>query len=141
MAGTEASAATIFLTPISSRRCPAPPERATARGGPNAQQWEPPLPAGAFTRNGSGERLRNMAQNKAATLYRMVLPDHTCPFGVRAKELLDAHGYQVEDNILGSRGEVDAFKAEHGLTTTPLVFIGDEQIGGSTDLERYLQAG
>jgi glutaredoxin len=82
-----------------------------------------------------------MAQGKSATLYRMVLPDHTCPFGVRAKELLDAHGYEVEDNILGSREEVDAFKGEHGLTTTPLVFIGDEQIGGSSDLERYLQEG
>ena len=82
-----------------------------------------------------------MAQDKSATLYRMVLPDHTCPFGVRAKELLHEHGYQVEEHILGSREEVDAFKAEHGLTTTPLVFIGDKQIGGSSDLERYLQAG
>jgi glutaredoxin len=40
-----------------------------------------------------------------ATLYRMVLPDHTCPFGLRAKELLEEAGYDVEDRVLGSREE------------------------------------
>ena len=79
-----------------------------------------------------------MAADQTATLFRMVLPDHTCPFGVRAKQLLEQHGFEVEDRLLETREEVEAFKAEHGLTTTPLVFIGDEQIGGSDDLERYL---
>lgn len=77
---------------------------------------------------------------KTAILYRMVLPDHTCPFGVRAKELLEEAGYQVDDRILSSREEVDAFKAEHGVATTPQVFIGGERIGGSDDLARYLSA-
>ena len=79
-----------------------------------------------------------MAEDRRATLYRMVLPDHTCPFGVRAKEMLEQHGYETDDRILGSRGEVDAFKAEQGVTTTPQVFIGGERIGGSDDLQRYL---
>jgi glutaredoxin len=79
-----------------------------------------------------------MAEDRSATLYRMVLPDHTCPFGVRAKELLEAKGFQVDDRVLGSREEVDAFKAEQGIQTTPLVFIGDQRIGGSDDLERHL---
>jgi len=82
-----------------------------------------------------------MSQARTATLYRMVLPDHTCPFGVRAKQMLEQNGYEVEDNILGSREEVDAFKAEHGLQTTPLVVIGGEPIGGSDDLERHLANG
>lgn len=73
-----------------------------------------------------------------ATLYRMVLPDHTCPFGVKAKSLLTEHGYAVDDRLLRSRDEVEAIKAEYGLATTPLVFIGDERIGGSDDLERFL---
>lgn len=80
-----------------------------------------------------------MAQ-KQATLYRMVLPDHTCPFGVRAKELLDAQGFEVDDRVLASREEVDAFKAEQGIQTTPLIFIGEERIGGADDLERHLSA-
>jgi glutaredoxin len=79
-----------------------------------------------------------MSENKTATLYRMVLPEHTCPFGVRAKEMLEANGFTVEDKILDSREVVDAFKAEHGVQTTPLVFIDGERIGGSDELERYL---
>ena len=74
-----------------------------------------------------------------ATLYRMILPDHTCPFGVRAKAMLEQAGYQVDDRILASREEVDAFKAEHGVDTTPQVFIGGERVGGSDALEAYLR--
>lgn len=79
-----------------------------------------------------------MADERSATLYRMVLPDHTCPFGVRAKQMLEQHGYQVDEHLLQSRDEVDSFKQERGLSTTPLVEIGGETIGGSDDLERYL---
>jgi len=79
-----------------------------------------------------------MAPAPTATLYRMVLPDHTCPFGVRAKQMLEQHGYAVDDRVLASREEVDAFKAEHAIATTPLVFIGEERVGGAEDLERRL---
>lgn len=78
-----------------------------------------------------------MADTRTAILYRMILPDHVCPFGVRAKAMLEDHGFAIEDRILRSREEVDAFKAEHGVATTPQVFIDDERIGGSDDLERY----
>ncbi|MBD8678694.1 glutaredoxin domain-containing protein [Sphingomonas sp. CFBP 13720] len=74
----------------------------------------------------------------SATLYRMVLPDHVCPFGVRAKEALEQAGYDVDDRILATREQVDAFKAEHGVDTTPQVFIDGERIGGSDDLARWL---
>ena len=80
-----------------------------------------------------------MPDNRSAILYRMVLPEHTCPFGVRAKEMLEAQGFAVDDRILGSRDEVDAFKAEHGVDTTPQVFIDGERIGGSRELEAYFE--
>jgi glutaredoxin 3 len=73
-----------------------------------------------------------------ATLYRMVLPDHTCPFGVRALQLLQGAGYEVDDRVLKSRDDVEALKAELGVTTTPQVFIDGERIGGSDALEGYL---
>ncbi|MFZ3485399.1 glutaredoxin domain-containing protein [Sphingomonas sp. 3-13AW] len=79
-----------------------------------------------------------MSEGRKAILYRMVLPDHTCPFGVRAKELLEANGYEVEDHLLRSREEVDRYMEEQGVATTPQVFIDGERIGGSDDLERYL---
>jgi glutaredoxin 3 len=81
-----------------------------------------------------------MATDKQATLYRMVLPDHVCPFGVHAKELLEQHGYAIDDRILRSREEVNAFEDKHGVQTTPQVFIDGERIGGSDDLEEYLAA-
>lgn len=79
-----------------------------------------------------------MNDTKHATLYRMILPDHVCPFGVRAKAMLEDAGFTVDDRILGSREEVDAFKAEQDVATTPQIFIGGERISGSDDLERYL---
>ena len=79
-----------------------------------------------------------MTDQQSATLHRMVLSDHVCPFGVKAKELLEAHGYAVDDRHLTTREEVEAFKEEHGLRTTPLVFIGEERIGGCDDLQAYL---
>ena len=78
-----------------------------------------------------------MADTRTAILYRMILPDHVCPFGVRAKAMLEDQGFEIQDRILRSREEVDAFKAENGVATTPQVFIDDERIGGSDDLERY----
>ena len=75
---------------------------------------------------------------RQAVLYRMVLPDHTCPFGVHAKELLEQAGYEIEEHILRSRDAVDAFEDEQGVDTTPQVFIDGERIGGSDALQDYL---
>ncbi len=79
-----------------------------------------------------------MPENRKAVLYRMVLPEHTCPYGVSAKEMLEAQGFEIEEHILSSRAEVDAFQTEHSVSTTPQVFIGGERIGGSAELETYL---
>ena len=80
-----------------------------------------------------------MADDRTATLYRMVLPDHECPFGVRAKELLENSDFELDERILSSREEVESFKAEHDVATTPQVFIAGKRIGGSRDLERFLE--
>ena len=79
-----------------------------------------------------------MSSDRTAILFRMILPDHTCPYGVRAKELLEQAGFEVDDRILSSRQETEAFKADQGVATTPQVFIDGERIGGSTEVERYL---
>lgn len=76
--------------------------------------------------------------SKTATLYRMVLPDHVCPFGLRAKAMLEEAGFTIDEHILGTREEVDAFQVEQGVATTPQIFIDGERVGGSDDLETYL---
>ena len=75
---------------------------------------------------------------RTATLYRMVMPNHICPYGLKAKHLLESQGYAVEDHWLTTREETDAFKAAHGVKTTPQTFIGGERIGGHDDLRRFL---
>ena len=75
-----------------------------------------------------------------ATVYRMVTPSHTCPYGRKAVELLRREGFEVEDRWLTTRDEVDAFKAEHDVRTTPLAFIDGARVGGYADLRRLLGA-
>ncbi|MEO6535537.1 MAG: MauE/DoxX family redox-associated membrane protein [Sphingomicrobium sp.] len=62
------------------------------------------------------------------------MPGHTCPYGVKAKWLLERNGYTVEDHPLRSKAETEAFKAKHGVATTPQAFIGGKRIGGYDDL-------
>ena len=75
---------------------------------------------------------------KRAHLYRMATPDHNCPFGMKTLDLLQREGFDVADHPLRSRAETDAFKAEHGVETTPQVFIGDKRIGGYEETLRHL---
>ena len=42
-------------------------------------------------------------------LYRMDLPDHPCPWGLRALRLLQDQPIPFEDHRLTSSEEVDAF--------------------------------
>ncbi len=72
-----------------------------------------------------------------ATLYRMVMPDHTCPYGLKAKDMLQRQGYDVVDEQLKTREETDAIKARLDVETTPQVIIDGERIGGYDDLRRY----
>ncbi len=78
-----------------------------------------------------------MSEPKTAQLYRMVMPDHTCPYGLKSKDLLEREGYTVEDHHLTTREETDAFRAEHDVKTTPQTFIGGKRIGGHDDLRRF----
>lgn len=75
--------------------------------------------------------------NKKAILYRMKTDEHTCPFGIRAKDLLRRKGYNVEDKLLKTRVEVDSVKSLLDVKTTPQVIIDDNRIGGFEDLKRY----
>jgi glutaredoxin len=69
----------------------------------------------------------------------MKLPTHECPYGLLAKRMLEDAGFEVQDCLLTSREQVDEFKEEHGLSTTPLIVIDGEEIGGSEELAAYLE--
>lgn len=72
-----------------------------------------------------------------ATLYRMVMKSHLCPFGLKSLDLLKREGFKVQDHHLTSREETDAFQREYDVDTTPQAFIDGQRIGGYDELRRY----
>ena len=75
--------------------------------------------------------------NRSVTLYRMVMPKHVCPYGIKSKWLLERHGYQVDDHHLTTRAETDQFKSKHSVETTPQTFIAGERVGGYDQLREH----
>ncbi len=74
---------------------------------------------------------------QTATLYRMKTDKHTCPFGLRAKDLLKRKGFNVDDKVLNTRDEIEKVKSELNVKTTPQVIINEKQVGGFEDLQAY----
>ncbi|RZT99202.1 glutaredoxin [Advenella incenata] len=80
---------------------------------------------------------RKMQPLRKAVIDRMVMDEHTCPYGLKAKALLRRSGYDVEDHWLTSHEETEAFKEQHAVPTTPQIFIDKRQlkcacVGGSS---------
>lgn len=74
---------------------------------------------------------------KKARLYRMVMDDHLCPYGLKAKDLLERKGFEVEDNWLTTKQENEALKDKYDVKTTPQAFINGERIGGYDALRKH----
>ena len=81
--------------------------------------------------------MNEQANTETATLYRMVMSDHLCPYGLKSKDFLERQGYEVEDNHLTTREETDAFMERHGVETTPQIWIGEERVGGYDELREH----
>jgi glutaredoxin len=75
--------------------------------------------------------------HNTAELHRMVMAGHTCPYGLKALDLLKRKGFAVADHWLTTREETNAFKAAHAVKTTPQIFIGGARVGGYDDLRRH----
>lgn len=75
--------------------------------------------------------------SRTAILHRMVTAGHLCPFGLKAKDLLQRKGYEVDDHHLENREQAEAFKYRHDVKTTPQIFINGERIGGYDALRRH----
>ncbi|HEX4105665.1 MAG TPA: glutaredoxin [Rhizomicrobium sp.] len=78
------------------------------------------------------------AAARHATLYRMVMDKHVCPWGLKAYDLLKREGFEIEDHWLRTKAETDAYKAANEVKTTPQILIGGKRVGGYDDLRRFL---
>ena len=74
---------------------------------------------------------------RRASLFRMVMEKHVCPYGLKSLHLLKSKGYEVDDHRLTTRSATDAFKQREHVASTPQTYIGDRRIGGYDDLRRY----
>lgn len=71
------------------------------------------------------------------TLFRMDMPDHLCPYGLKSRHLLRRKGYEIDDHRLTNREEVDRFMEEAGVETTPQTYIGEARVGGYEALREH----
>ncbi|MGP9765374.1 glutaredoxin [Halomonas sp. AOP13-D3-9] len=76
--------------------------------------------------------------SQSAQVFRMKTAEHICPFGLKTVDLLKRKGFKVDDHTLTSRDEIDAFKQQENVDTTPQVYIGDQRIGGYEELREHL---
>ena len=77
-------------------------------------------------------------QLQNVALFRMDRPDHACPWGLKALRRLQEQQIPFEDHRLTTDAEVQAFKAQHQVATTPQIFSNGKRIGGNSDLAALL---
>lgn len=67
----------------------------------------------------------------------------SCPYCVRAKELLNRKGVPFTEVHLSwdDMGPWEALEKRTGLKTVPQIFIGDKCIGGYTDMAALDKSG
>lgn len=60
----------------------------------------------------------------------------TCPYCIRAKQLLDSKGITYKDTDVSAGGaeREEMLSRSNGRTTVPQIFIDGKHIGGSDDL-------
>jgi len=78
---------------------------------------------------------------KKATIHRMVTPDHLCPWGIKAKDLLKRNHFEVRDELLETMDANEQYKKDLGVDETPQIFIDGEHLGGYDDLREHLGLG
>jgi glutaredoxin len=88
--------------------------------------------------DGGSAHAERSAPKAKATIYRLVTPEHNCPYGLKSIDLLRRHGFEIEDHHLETEEEADALRHRLGVATTPQTFIDGELIGTLDDLRRYV---
>ena len=65
-----------------------------------------------------------------------------CPYCVAAKNLLNSLELPFEEiDLTGQQNEIDRIKQETGWRTVPIILVGDQLVGGYTDLKALVDEG
>jgi len=71
----------------------------------------------------------------------MVTPKHFCPWGIKAYDLLNRAGYEIEDIHLESTEAIQAYKEKDAVDETPQIYIDGEYLGNYDQLREHLGKG
>ena len=84
-----------------------------------------------------GEHIQKKGE-QSAIIFRMVMPDHLCPFGLKSIDALKHAGYDIIDRHITTQDENTLVKETLGVKTTPQTFIDGKRVGGNDDLQVFL---
>ena len=77
-------------------------------------------------------------RDETATVYRLVTPEHLCPYGLKTIDLLKRHGVEIDDRHLETEQAATELRERLGVDTTPQTFINGELIGTLDDVREYV---
>ena len=99
---------------------------------------EADVPGDPFDVSDADTMLSHIAPNAAKPLDVTVFTREGCEYCVRAKGLLHDAGIDFEELVLNRDYTEATIRAVSGLSTVPQVFINGDLVGGSKELEQYL---
>ena len=99
---------------------------------------EPDQPGDPFEVSDADTMLSYIAPQAAKPLDVTVFSRDGCPYCVRAKGMLHDADIQFEELVLNRDFHESTIRAVSGRTTVPQIFINGEYIGGSEELEHFL---
>jgi len=99
---------------------------------------EPNKPGDPFEVSDADTMLDYINPNASKPKSVAMITKPGCPYCARAKQMLNERGIKFEEIVLGQDATSISVKAISGNSTVPQVFFDGEVIGGSDDLEKYL---
>lgn len=99
---------------------------------------EPEKPGDPFEVSDADTMIQHINPEAPHPSFAALFTKPGCPHCDRAKELLEAHGYEYEEIPLGDGLTTRAVRAVAGSHLVPQVMIDGHLIGGADDLERRL---
>lgn len=101
---------------------------------------EPEKPGDPFEVSDADTMLKHLNAKAKIPDEITIITKPGCQFCANAKKQLGEHGLQYEEIVLGSGVSYKSLRNLSGKNTAPQVFINGKHVGGSEDLEKYLQA-
>ena len=99
---------------------------------------EPDVPGDPFEVSDAETMLTYINENAVLPATVSIITKPGCPYCTEAKNRLMQQGWSYEEIILGRDATLKSVRAITGKETVPQIFINGEYIGGSEDLQVYL---